>query len=275
VAIERGKRLVPIPNPEAKPLIADNTASFRCGNVGRCLVDQFLLTPLFYNHFYFLFITFLLAFIHFSNHIYAMILFYFIRIFMKEYIKDQIKKSYETKQSLYSNEPLLNAIIDVAQKCVSLYKNGKKTLLAGNGGSAADAQHIAAELVGRYGFDRPSIPSLALTTDTSNLTAIGNDYGYDYVFSRQLEGMGQEGDLFIGISTSGNSKNIVNAFISAKKKGITTVALVGRDGGEMAKIADISLIVPSDSTPRIQESHILIGHILCDIIEKEMFAEGV
>ncbi|MCD6258614.1 MAG: D-sedoheptulose 7-phosphate isomerase [Helicobacteraceae bacterium] len=194
---------------------------------------------------------------------------------MKEYIKDQIKKSYETKQSLYSNEPLLDAIIDVAQKCLGLYKNGKKTLLAGNGGSAADAQHIAAELVGRYGFDRPSIPSLALTTDTSNLTAIGNDYGYDYVFSRQLEGMGQEGDLFIGISTSGNSKNIINAFLSAKKKGITTVALVGKDGGEMAKIADISLIVPSNSTPRIQESHILIGHILCDIIEKEMFGEGV
>ncbi|MDY0121021.1 MAG: D-sedoheptulose 7-phosphate isomerase [Sulfurimonas sp.] len=194
---------------------------------------------------------------------------------MKEYIKDQIQKSYETKQSLYSNEPLLDTIADVAQKCVQLYKNGKKTLLAGNGGSAADAQHIAAELVGRYGFDRPSIPSLALTTDTSNLTAIGNDYGYDYVFSRQLEGMGQEGDLFIGISTSGNSQNIINAFLSAKKKGITTVALVGRDGGEMAKIADISLIVPSSSTPRIQESHILIGHILCDIIEKEMFGEGV
>lgn len=194
---------------------------------------------------------------------------------MKEYIKDQIQKSYETKQSLYSNEPLLDTIADVAQKCVQLYRNGKKTLLAGNGGSAADAQHIAAELVGRYGFDRPSIPSLALTTDTSNLTAIGNDYGYDYVFSRQLEGMGQEGDLFIGISTSGNSQNIINAFLSAKKKGITTVALVGRDGGEMAKIADISLIVPSSSTPRIQESHILIGHILCDIIEKEMFGEGV
>jgi len=124
-------------------------------------------------------------------------------------------------------------------------KNGKKTLLAGNGGSAADAQHIAAELVGRYGFDRPSIPSLALTTDTSNLTAIGNDYGYDQVFSRQLEGMGVEGDLFIGISTSGNSKNVINAFESAKRKGITTVALVGRDGGEMAKMADYALGISS------------------------------
>jgi D-sedoheptulose 7-phosphate isomerase len=194
---------------------------------------------------------------------------------MKEYIKDQIKKSYETKQAIYSNEALLDAIVAVAKECVALYKTDKKTMLAGNGGSAADAQHIAAELVGRYGFDRPSIPSLALTTDTSNLTAIGNDYGYDQVFSRQLEGMGQSGDIFIGISTSGNSTNIVKAFESAKKKGIKTVALVGRDGGLMAKMADMAIIVPSDSTPRFQETHILIGHILCDIIEKEIFAEGV
>ena len=158
---------------------------------------------------------------------------------------------------------------------LELYKTNKKTILAGNGGSAADAQHIAAELVGRYGFDRPSIPSLALTTDTSNLTAIGNDYGYDYIFSRQLEGMGQEGDIFIGISTSGNSKNLINAFEIAKNKNILSVALVGKDGGEMAKKADIALVVPSGSTPRIQESHILIGHILCDIIEKEMFGDGV
>ncbi len=194
---------------------------------------------------------------------------------MKKYIKDQIKKSFETKQAIYENIDLIDKIEEVSKLCVALYRVDKKTILAGNGGSAADAQHIAAELVGRYGFDRPSIPSLALTTDTSCLTAIGNDYGYDNVFSRQLEGMGQEGDLFIGISTSGNSKNIINAFLSAKKKGITTVALVGRDGGEMAKMADIALVVPSDSTPRIQESHILIGHIICDIIEKEIFGEGV
>ncbi len=194
---------------------------------------------------------------------------------MKEYIKDQIKKSYETKQIIYQDEILLQKIEEVAKKCVALYKSDKKTILAGNGGSAADAQHIAAELVGRYGFDRPSIPSLALTTDTSNLTAIGNDYGYDQVFSRQLEGMGQEGDIFIGISTSGNSVNIIKAFASAKKKNIITVALTGRDGGEMAKIADIALVIPSNSTPRIQESHILIGHIVCDIIEKEIFGDGV
>ncbi len=194
---------------------------------------------------------------------------------MKKYIKEQTKQSYETKQALYENEALLDIITDVAKACVDVYKKGKKTLLAGNGGSAADAQHIAAELVGRYGFDRPSIPSLALTTDTSNLTAIGNDYGYDQVFSRQLEGMGVEGDLFIGISTSGNSQNVINAFESAKKKGITTVALVGRDGGKMAQMADYAIVVPSSCTPRIQESHILIGHIICDIIEKELFGEGV
>ena len=194
---------------------------------------------------------------------------------MKTYIKDQVKKSYETKQNIYNDDSFLDKIEEVAKLCVELYKGSNKTILAGNGGSAADAQHIAAELVGRYGFDRPSIPSLALTTDTSNLTAIGNDYGYDKVFSRQLEGMGQEGDIFIGISTSGNSVNLVNAFNVAKDKGITTVALTGRDGGEMAKLADIALVVPSNSTPRIQESHILIGHILCDIIEKEIFGDGV
>lgn len=194
---------------------------------------------------------------------------------MKEYIKNQIKKSYETKQAIYNDNILLKNIELVARRCVSLYQKNKKTILAGNGGSAADAQHIAAELVGRYGFDRPSIPSLALTTDTSNLTAIGNDYGYDAVFSRQLFGMGQEGDLFIGISTSGNSQNIIEAFKVAKEKNIFSIALVGKDGGEMAKLADIALIVPSDETPRIQESHILIGHILCDIIEKELFSDGV
>ena len=194
---------------------------------------------------------------------------------MKHYIYDQISQSMATKQAILESEPLLDAIEVVAKACVAVYRNGKKTMLAGNGGSAADAQHIAAELVGRYGFDRPSIPSLALTTDTSNLTAIGNDYGYDKVFSRQLEGMSQAGDLFIGISTSGNSQNIINAFESAKERGVTTVALVGRDGGKMGAMADYSIVIPSNSTPRIQESHILIGHILCDIIEKELFGGGV
>lgn len=194
---------------------------------------------------------------------------------MKQYIYHQIADSAATKQAILESEPLLDVIEAVAKACVAVYRNGKKTMLAGNGGSAADAQHIAAELVGRYGFDRPSIPSLALTTDSSNLTAIGNDYGYDKVFSRQVEGMSQAGDLFIGISTSGNSQNIINAFESAKARGVTTVALTGRDGGKMGGMADYAIIIPSNTTARIQESHILIGHILCDIIEKELFGDGV
>lgn len=194
---------------------------------------------------------------------------------MKQYIYNQISDSAATKQAILENEALLDLLVTVAQKCVDVYKNGKKILIAGNGGSAADAQHFAAELVGRYGFDRPSLPSIALTTDSSNLTAIGNDYGYEYVFSRQVEGLGQEGDLFIGISTSGNSQNVINAFTSAKQKGITTVALVGRDGGKMGQLADYAIVIPSNATPRIQESHLLVEHIICDIIEKEMFGDGV
>jgi D-sedoheptulose 7-phosphate isomerase len=194
---------------------------------------------------------------------------------MKNYIQKQIADSAATKQAILENDALVNLLVEVAQACVEVYRNGKKILIAGNGGSAADAQHFAAELVGRYGFDRPSLPSIALTTDSSNLTAIGNDYGYEYVFSRQLEGLAQEGDLFIGISTSGNSQNVINAFVSAKERGVSTVALVGRDGGKMAAMADYAIIVPSNATPRIQESHLLIEHMLCDIIEKEIFGGGV
>lgn len=194
---------------------------------------------------------------------------------MKNYIIKQIADSAATKQAILENDQLVERLVSVAQACVDVYKNGKKILIAGNGGSAADAQHFAAELVGRYGFDRPSLPSIALTTDSSNLTAIGNDYGYEYVFSRQLEGLAQEGDLFIGISTSGNSQNVINAFESAKERGVTTVALVGRDGGKMAAMADFAIVIPSNATPRIQESHLLIEHMICDIIEKEMFGGGV
>lgn len=194
---------------------------------------------------------------------------------MKNYIINQINDSAATKKAIVENEALINMLVEVAQACVEVYRKGKKILIAGNGGSAADAQHFAAELVGRYGFDRPSLPSIALTTDSSNLTAIGNDYGYEYVFSRQLEGLAQEGDLFIGISTSGNSQNVMNAFVSAKDRGVTTVALVGRDGGKMAHMADYAIIVPSNATPRIQESHLLIEHMICDIIEKEIFGGGV
>ncbi len=194
---------------------------------------------------------------------------------MNNYIVRQIADSAATKQAILENDALINLIAEVAHTCVEVYRNGKKILIAGNGGSAADAQHFAAELVGRYGFDRPSLPSIALTTDSSNLTAIGNDYGYEYVFSRQLEGLAQEGDLFIGISTSGNSQNVINAFTAAKERGVSTVALVGRDGGKMAAMADYAIVIPSQATPRIQESHLLIEHILCDIIEKEIFGGGV
>ena len=143
--------------------------------------------------------------------------------------------------------------------------------MAGNGGSAADAQHISAEFVSRFYFDRPGLPSVALTTDTSALTAIGNDYGYENVFSRQIEALGNAGDIFIGISTSGKSKNVVNALISANKKEIYTVGLIGENGGLMEKLCKYCIKVPSSETPRIQESHILIGHIICGMVEDKIF----
>jgi len=193
---------------------------------------------------------------------------------LKRVIKQSIEASIDTKAKILNDEALIQVIDEVSRYAVALYQRGNKVLLAGNGGSAADAQHIAAELVGRYGFDRPSIPALALTTDSSNVTAIGNDYGYDQIFSRQLEGMGVEGDLFIGISTSGNSANLIKACEVAKAKGIRSVALVGKDGGKMAQIANDAIIVPSNDTPRIQEAHILIGHIFCDIIEQSLFSKS-
>ncbi|TWJ04742.1 D-sedoheptulose 7-phosphate isomerase [Mucilaginibacter frigoritolerans] len=159
---------------------------------------------------------------------------------------------------------------DIEQACemiISAIKNGKKVLLAGNGGSAADAQHIAAELSGRFVKHRKALPGIALTTDTSALTAIANDYGYEHVFSRQVEALAQEGDLFIGISTSGNSHGILNAFESAKKLNCHTLGLSGRDGGKMNGLCDLNIVVPSDITARIQEMHILIGHILCKAVD--------
>jgi len=150
---------------------------------------------------------------------------------------------------------------------VDTLKNGNKILICGNGGSAADAQHFAAELTGRYKTERRGLPAIALSTDTSALTAIGNDYGYDRVFDRQTSALASKGDLIIGISTSGNSKNVVNAFEVAHQIGCKTLALSGRDGGVMGKLADINLIVPSDNTPRIQEMHILFIHAMCQIVD--------
>jgi D-sedoheptulose 7-phosphate isomerase len=178
-------------------------------------------------------------------------------------------------EELYEHRNLIQKVIenlsgDIENAClmiVSALKDGKKVLIAGNGGSAADAQHIAAELSGRFVKERKALPGIALTVDTSALTAIANDYGYNHVFSRQLEALAQPGDLFIGISTSGNSQGILNAFESASKIGCKTLGLSGRDGGKMNGLCELNVIVPSDVTARIQEMHILIGHILCKAVD--------
>jgi D-sedoheptulose 7-phosphate isomerase len=148
---------------------------------------------------------------------------------------------------------------------------GHKLLVMGNGGSAADAQHFAAEIIGRFKLERPALPAMALTTDSSVLTAIGNDYGFDAVFSRQVEGLGRPGDVVFGISTSGNSPNVLAALSKARGIGCRTVALLGRDGGSIKTVADISIIVPSHDTPRIQEGHVTIIHIICDLLEQNLF----
>lgn len=193
---------------------------------------------------------------------------------MNTFIKNQIQASIDVKQKLLNDDVLMDLIKAVALKVIESYQNGHKTLLAGNGGSAADAQHIAGEFVSRFYFDRPGIPSIALTTDTSILTAIGNDYGYEQLFARQVQAQGQAGDVFIGISTSGNSKNIITALEACKAKGILSVGFTGATGGKMRDLCDYCIQVPSSETPRIQESHILIGHIICAIVEEEMFSQG-
>ena len=186
-------------------------------------------------------------------------------------IKSQIKESILTKKRLLNDTSIIKLIDKVSEECVNVFKNNGKILLAGNGGSAADSQHISAEFVSRFYFDRPGLPSIALTTDTSALLAIGNDYGFEKVFSRQIEALGVKGDLFIGISTSGNSKNVINALIAANKKGLITVGLMGEKGGLMEDLCTYAIKVPSDQTPRIQEAHILIGHIICAIVEDTIF----
>ncbi len=186
-------------------------------------------------------------------------------------IKEQIEKSIQTKQAILANKELMDQIARAAEVTTNAYRNGKKTLLAGNGGSAADAQHIAGEFVSKFYFDRPGIPSVAITTDTSILTAIGNDYGFERLFARQVEAQGNTGDVFIGISTSGNSANILRALEVCREKGIFTICLTGESGGKMKDACDICIKVPSSETPRIQESHIMIGHIICCIVEENMF----
>lgn len=185
---------------------------------------------------------------------------------MTQFITQHIQQSIETKQAILQSSDCINSIESVANVCKNALANGKKILIAGNGGSAADAQHIAAELVGRFEKERDGLAALALTTDTSALTAIANDYGYNFVFSRQVQGLGNEGDVFIGISTSGNSANIVEAVNVAKQKNVTTVCLTGQ-GGKLPELCDYAIKVPCSRTATIQESHIMIGHILCALIE--------
>jgi len=180
-------------------------------------------------------------------------------------IKEEFSSHLETINNVIGS--MENEIEKASQIIVDALKNGNKVLLCGNGGSAADAQHIAAELTGRYKTERRGLPGIALTTDTSALTAIGNDYGYDRVFDRQVESLANNGDVVIGISTSGNSKNVVSAIKLAQELGCQTVGLTGRDGGAMNDVCDVNLIVPSDNTPRIQEMHILFGHTICQIID--------
>jgi D-sedoheptulose 7-phosphate isomerase len=183
----------------------------------------------------------------------------------------QIKESRDVKQHILDEPACLQSLQSACDLALACYQGGGKLLIAGNGGSAADAQHIAGELVSRFFFDRPSLPAIALTTDSSIMTAIGNDYGYEYLFSRQIEGNGVDGDLFLAITTSGNSPNILEGIAAARKKNMQVIGLTGEKGGKMAALCDICIKIPSTVTPRIQEGHILVGHLLCDFIEKSMF----
>lgn len=186
-------------------------------------------------------------------------------------VKHSIEASIATKQQILANEALLKTIRKVAELMVKALRDGKRILWCGNGGSAADAQHLAAELSGRFYYDRPPLNSEALHCNTSYMTAVANDYGYDHIYSRMIDGACRPGDVLVGISTSGDSKNICNAFRKAKELGVITVALTGSTGGEMKSLSDYLLNVPSDDTPRIQESHIMLGHIICEMVEAQMF----
>ena len=186
-------------------------------------------------------------------------------------IKDIISKSIAIKQQMLEDEQILSSVQKSIDVITSAFKNGNKVLFCGNGGSAADAQHLAAEFSGRFYKDRPALPSEALHTNTSYLTAVANDYSYDVIYSRIIDGTGNKGDVLIGLSTSGNSGNIVKAFESAKDKKMTTIGFTGITGGVMKEVSDILLNVPSVDTPRIQECHILLGHIICQLVEENLF----
>jgi len=192
---------------------------------------------------------------------------------MQTNIKKQIKDSIALKMNLLDDQSGLSGIEEAIKTITNAFRNKHKIMLAGNGGSAADAQHIAGELVNRFNFDRPGLPAIALTTDSSVLTAIGNDHGFSKLFARQIEALGNTGDVFVGISTSGNSPDIIEALKTCKEKHILTIGLTGLKGGLMKGMCDICICVPSEDTPRIQEVHILIGHIICSIVEEDLFGQ--
>ena len=186
-------------------------------------------------------------------------------------LSQHLLEAVNVQQSLLSNADIALAFNAAQLTCIRAYRENHKILIAGNGGSAADAQHFAGELLSRFYFDRPPLAAVALSTDSSVLTAIANDYGYEHVFSRQVQALGVAGDIFIGISTSGNSPNILNALAQAKTQGLTTIGLTGQSGGKMKDLCDICLRAPSDCTPRIQECHLVLEHALCTCIEETLF----
>jgi len=185
-----------------------------------------------------------------------------------------IEKSIATKQQIITDKTLLATLQEISDTIVACYKNGGKVLFCGNGGSAADAQHLAAELSGRFYFDRPPLEAEALHVNSSYVTAVANDYSYNNIYSRYVSGVGKAGDVIIGLSTSGNSENIVRALKEAKNKNMITVGMTGKSGGKMSGLSDYLLNVPSTDTPRIQESHIMLGHIFCEIVEEQLFGNN-
>ncbi len=190
---------------------------------------------------------------------------------MLQQIKTIVQSSINVKQDVLQNEALLKTVDDCIAVIVKAFKDGHKVLFCGNGGSAADAQHLAAEFSGRFYTDRDALPAEALHCNTSYITAVANDYSYDVIYSRLVKGIGNKGDVLVGLSTSGNSKNIYNAFEVARQKGMTTIAFTGATGGSLKALSDHLINVPSTDTPRIQESHILLGHIICQLVEAEYF----
>jgi D-sedoheptulose 7-phosphate isomerase len=191
----------------------------------------------------------------------------------QNYIREEVTKTIEVMNAILNDSALMATVENIAKACAASVKNGGKVMFCGNGGSAGDSQHLAAEMVGKLVFDRPAMAGLALTTDTSALTAVGNDFGYEHVFSRQVDGLGRSGDVLIGISTSGGSKNVIKAMEVAKAKGITTIALTGAKRGPMADLADHWLSIPHPETQKIQEGHIVLGHIFCALMEAEIHGD--